>query len=150
MPNTWESSLTISFFQRTNQSLRSSSGTVFRDIVQTKTRASPKNLATAIPCPDPPPPYIWYNNLGGHLSSFLTKLKTLQNKALRVISGAHYRDNALPLYKEYKVLQLHNLYAYETAKFVYCCLQKEVPSPFLNYFTKVCETTQRTARQSID
>ena len=88
--------------------------------------------------------------LGATFSSFLTKLKTLQNKALRVISGAHYRDNALPLYKEYKVLQLDDLYAHETAKFVYCCLQKEVPTPFLNYFTKVCETTQRTTRQSID
>ena len=89
---------------------------------------------------------IW----GATFSSFLTKLKTLQNKALRVISGAHYRGNALQLYKEYKVLQLDNLYAYETSKFVYCCLQKQVPTPFLNYFTKVCETTQRTTRQSID
>ena len=89
---------------------------------------------------------IW----GATFSSFLTTLKTLQNKALRIISGAHYRDNALLLYKEYKVLQLDDLYAYETAKFVYCCLQKEVPTPFLNYFSKVCETTQRTTRQSID
>ena len=89
---------------------------------------------------------IW----GATFSSFLTMLKTLQNKALRVIFWAHYRHNALPLYKEYKGLQLDDSYAYETAKFVYCCLQKEVSTPFLNYFTKVCETTQRTTRQSID
>ena len=89
---------------------------------------------------------IW----GATFFSFPTKLKTLQSKALRVISGAHFRDNALPLYKEYKVMRLDDLYAYKTAKFVCCCLQKEVPTPFLNYFTKVCETTQRTTRQSID
>ena len=48
---------------------------------------------------------IW----GATYSSYLTKLKTLQNKALRVISGAHYRDNAIPLYKNLDVLQLDDL-----------------------------------------
>ena len=89
---------------------------------------------------------IW----GATYSSYLTKLKTLQNKALRVISGAHYRDNAIPLYKNLDVLQLDDLYCYETAKFVYCCLQNQVPTPFLNYFTKVSEASQRTTRQSTD
>ena len=50
--------------------LRYNTMTVCRNIVQTETRAFPKNLATTIPCPDPPAPYIWYNLEGAPFPPF--------------------------------------------------------------------------------
>ena len=47
---------------------------------------------------------------GSTYPSYLSKLKTLQNKAMRIISGSHYRDEANPIYKKLEVLQIHDLY----------------------------------------
>ena len=80
--------------------------------------------------------------------SYLSKLKTLQNKAMRIISGSHYRDEANPIFK--KVLQIHDLYTFETAKFVYSCFYNLAPIPFIDFFTKVDEIYQRATRQSLD
>ena len=42
---------------------------------------------------------------------------------MRIIFGSHYCDKANPIYKKLEVLQIHDLYTYETAKFVYSCYQ---------------------------
>ena len=44
---------------------------------------------------------IW----GGTYPSYLQKLQTLQNKALRVITGSHYQAEANPIYRQLKVLK---------------------------------------------
>ena len=58
---------------------------------------------------------IW----GSTYPSYLSKLKTLQNKTMQIISGSHHCDEANPIYKKLEVLQIHDLYTYVTAKFVY-------------------------------
>ena len=88
--------------------------------------------------------------LGSTYPSYLSKLKTLQNNAMRIISGSHYRDEANPIYKKLEVLQIHDLYTYETAKFVYSCFYNLAPIPFIDFFTKVDEVFQRATRQSVD
>ena len=87
---------------------------------------------------------------GSTYPSYLTKLKTLQNKAMRIIFGSHYRDEANPIYKKLEVLQIHDLYTYETAKFVFSCFYNLAPIPFIDFFTKVDEVSQRATRQSVD
>ena len=82
--------------------------------------------------------------------SYLSKLKTLQNKAMRIISDSHYRNEANSIYKKLEVLQIHDLYTYETAKFVYSCFYSLAPIPFIDFFTKVDEVSQRATRQSVD
>ena len=97
-------------------------------------------------------PLLTYGILvwGSTYPSHLTKLKTLQNKAMRIISGGHYRDEANPIYKKLEVLQIHHLYIYETAKFIYSCFYNLAPIPFIDFFTTVDEVSQRATRQSVD
>ena len=87
---------------------------------------------------------------GSTYPSYLSKLKTLQNKAVRIVSGSHYRDEANPIYKKLEVLQIHDLYTYETVKFVYSCFYNLAPIPFIDFFTRVDEVSQRATRQSVD
>ena len=46
--------------------------------------------------------------------------------------------------------QIHDLYTYETAKFVYSCFYNVAPIPFIDFFLKVDEVSQRATRQSVD
>ena len=69
---------------------------------------------------------------------------------MRIISGSHYRDEANPIYKKLEVLQIHDLYTYETAKFIYSCFYNLAPIPFIDFFTKVDEVSHRATRQSVD
>ena len=87
---------------------------------------------------------------GSTYPSYLSKLKTLQNKAMQIISGSHYRDEANPIYKKLEVLQTHDLYTYETTKFVHSCFYNLAPIPFIDFFTKVDEVCQRATKQSVD
>ena len=69
---------------------------------------------------------------------------------MQIISGCHYRDEANPIYKKLEVLQIHDLYTCETAKFVYSCFYNLAPIPFIDFFTKIDEVSQRATRQSVD
>ena len=69
---------------------------------------------------------------------------------MRIIFGSHYCDEANPIYKKLEVLQIHDLYTYKTAKFVYSCYYNLAPIPFIDFFTKVDEVYQRATRQSVD
>ena len=82
---------------------------------------------------------IW----GSTYPSYLSKLKTLQNKTMQIISGSHHCDEANPIYKKLEVLQIHDLYTYVTAKFVYSCFYNLAPIPFIDFFTKIDEVSQR-------
>ena len=82
------------------------------------------------------------SQLKTHVSTYRSKSKTLQNKTIRIISN--------PIYKKIEVLQIHDLFDYETAKFVYSCFYNQAPILFKDYFTRVDEVSQRTARQSVD
>ena len=90
---------------------------------------------------------IW----GSTYSTYLSKLKTLQNKAMRSISGSHYCEDPLVCYiRNSEVLKIQDWYRYETAKCVYSCINNQVPSLFNNYFQRVNEVSQRSTRQSVN
>ena len=86
---------------------------------------------------------IW----GSSYPSYLKKLKTLQNKAVRIITGSHFRDSAIPIYNSINILQIDELHTFEFAKLMYQNNQGKLPSPFNNIFIKTNKIFKRSTRQ---
>ena len=72
---------------------------------------------------------------GSTYKSYLTKLKKLQNKALKIITNSCPRERVTPLYHKLKILKLDDLYLFELAKLVYQFTNNQLPSRYSNYFT---------------
>ena len=83
---------------------------------------------------------------GSTYFSYLNKLKILQSKAIRIVSGGHHRDTAMPIHAKLKILLLEDLYKFETGKFVYNRKGKAIPRPFHNYFATVNLISARSTR----
>ena len=83
-------------------------------------------------------------------STYLTKLKRLQNKALRIISNTSIRDGITPQYHQFEILKLEDFYTYETAKFMYQFNRNKLPDNFNHYFTYSSNASHHTrpTRQS--
>ena len=52
---------------------------------------------------------------GNTYPTYLSKLIALQNKALRIVTGSGWYQNALPLSQKFNLLSLVNLHKFETA-----------------------------------
>ena len=63
--------------------------------------------------------------------SYFSKLKILQNKAIKNVSHAHHRDTAKPIYATLKILQLEDRYKFQTEKFVYNWKRKTILRPLM-------------------
>ena len=83
---------------------------------------------------------------GSTLPSYLKKLITLQNKAVKLIGGGLYNDKASPFYSQLKVLKLSYLYKLEIGKFVNAHFQNRFPLNIFNYFTLTSNISHRTSR----
>ena len=68
-------------------------------------------------------PYYTYCNLvwGSADSTHIDILIKLQKKAVRSISKVGYLDHTGPLFNNLKLLQVHEIYNYNCAKFMYEC-----------------------------
>ena len=55
---------------------------------------------------------IW----GNTYKKYLKRLRTLQNKDVKVLGGGRWQDHASAYYSQLNVLKLEDLYAYEVAK----------------------------------
>ena len=68
-------------------------------------------------------PYYTYCNLvwGSADSTHIDILIKLQKKAVRLISKVGYLDHTEPLFNNLKLLQVHEIYNYNCAKFIYQC-----------------------------
>ena len=78
--------------------------------------------------------------------SYLKKLITLQNKAVKLIGGGLFNDEASPFYSQLKVLKLPYLYKLEIGKFVNAHFQNSLPLNIFNYFTLTSKISLRTSR----
>ena len=58
---------------------------------------------------------IW----GSSFPTYLKKLITLQNKAVKFICAAKFCDSFSPYYKRFKILKIKDLYKLEAGKFIY-------------------------------
>ena len=57
---------------------------------------------------------IW----GATYPTYLQKFKSLQNRAIRAVVGAHFRDLVNPYYFQLKILVVDDVFKFEVAKFV--------------------------------
>ena len=67
--------------------------------------------------------------------TYLKKLATLQNKAVKIVCKGTWNDRATPYNAKLKILKLQDLVKLETAAFVYNYKSGQIPSTFQNYFT---------------
>ena len=81
---------------------------------------------------------LWAYNLGNTYPTFLFKKKailiTFQNKALRIVTGSEWYQNALPFHQKFN-LNLLNLQKFETAKFIHYQIHQRLSPNFNTYFT---------------
>ena len=81
---------------------------------------------------------------GSACDTYLSGLRVLQNKAIRILSGKQYFQiygetpgplpSSTPLYKELKILKLDYIFNFSIAKFVYETLCGESPQIFSDWF----------------
>ena len=82
--------------------------------------------------------------------SYLKKLKSLQNRAIRSVVGGHFRDSVNPYYSQLKILQIDHLFKFKIAQFVYGSLNNKTPYTFRKYFCKTSDPSSQATRQSTD
>ena len=81
-------------------------------------------------------PYLNYCILiWGCSSTQCKKLFTLQKRAVRIISNAGYQDHSAPLFEQFKLLKLNDLYRLNLGKFMYKYNHNALPSCFNSFFT---------------
>ena len=71
---------------------------------------------------------------GNTYPTYLSKLITLQNKALRIVTKSGWYQNVLPLYQKFNLLNLQNLHKFETAKFIHNQINQRLSANFNNYY----------------
>jgi len=79
-------------------------------------------------------PYFNYCNLiwGSAANSYLKSLILIQKKCIRIISKAEFYAHTEPLFNEYKLLTVPNIYNYNCAKFIYQCYNNNTYTNFKN------------------
>ena len=97
-------------------------------------------------------PFLFYGIIiwGATYSTYIKRLKSLQNRAIRAVARCHYRDEVKLFYNQFRILQIDDLLKYEIAKFVHCNITNKTPNLFCNYFCKTAEYSSRVTRQSSD
>ena len=78
------------------------------------------------------PVTIW----GSMFPSYLNKLASLQNKAVKLVAGHKYRDHETPFFSQLNVLKLLDLVKHETIKIVHCHLHSHLPPLLSPLFIK--------------
>ena len=77
---------------------------------------------------------VWSSNF----KSYVNKLSTVQNKAVKIIAGAKWRNRATPYSLKYNIFKLTDLLMFEMATFTYKNKKNLLPLPFQNYFFSSC------------
>ena len=80
--------------------------------------------------------------------SNLLKLQRIQNKAIRLLAGAAWRDHVSPLYAQLNILSLDKLVLLVLASFMHKYHLKKLPKNFDNIFTLVSSIYSRSTRNS--
>ena len=72
---------------------------------------------------------------GSTFPSYLKRLNSIQNKAVKLIGGGNYLDRAAMLYSsKLNFLKLPDIYKLKTAKFVYRFMHNTLPQSFSDFF----------------
>ena len=64
-------------------------------------------------------PFLSYGIIiwGATYPTYIERLKSLQNRAIRAVARCHYRDEVKLFYNQFRILQIDHLLKYEIAKF---------------------------------
>ena len=92
-------------------------------------------------------PHLLYGIIiwGNTYKTYLKRLTTLQNRAVKISVGAHWRDNTANCFVQLQVLKLTELFTHEVAKFMYKYTSKNLP-PSFSFFTSVASVHIRSTR----
>ena len=63
-----------------------------------------------------------------------------QNKALKVVVGAYYRDSVKSIFANLQIIQIE-LFEFEIARFVFKCNCNSTPISFSNFFKKTSKVS---------
>ena len=85
---------------------------------------------------------IW----GSTLKTYLGKLSVLQNKALRIIAGGNWLNNATQYYAKLNALKLDDLCKFEIAKLMHQLVNNKLPPQFSSFFSPIKVVHTRTTR----
>ena len=90
---------------------------------------------------------------GNTYPTYLSKLITLQNKAICIVTKSGRYQNVLPLYHKFNLWNLHNLHKFEIAKFIHNQINRRLSPNLNNYFTLAkfshCRQTRTTASSNL-
>ena len=97
-------------------------------------------------------PYLLHGLVvwGSMFPTYMSKLESLQNKAVKIIGGGTTRESSTPFYGQLKILKLSDLYKFEIAKLVHDFLHDKLPSSsvFSRLFQKSLQISHRFTRSS--
>ena len=110
-------------------------------------------------CPQRVQMSLYYSLIYSHLcygiciwgnadDTYLEKIRTIQNKAVRMISGTDYDDHAAPLYKKLNLLNLDEIFLSQYATLMYDQDHGTLPRCFDNYFKQVKEIHSHQTRMA--
>ena len=87
---------------------------------------------------------------GSTFPTYMSKLESLQNKAVKIIGGGTTRESPTPFYGQLKNLKLTDLYKFEIAKLVHDFLHDKLPSSSVmsHLFQKSLQISHRFTRSS--
>ena len=96
-------------------------------------------------------PYLLYGLpiWGSTFPTCLQKLQRLQNKALRIISNCNPKTSTAPLFYQYKILKIQDLYYFEIAKIMHQYSNKHLPLCFTSFFTQTSSIHNRSTRSNM-
>jgi len=75
---------------------------------------------------------LWTATNNGNLKNIFK----MQKKAIRSITLSKYNAHTRPLFKQLSILELNDIITLENAKFMYKCVNNDLPEKILNLFTK--------------
>ena len=76
----------------------------------------------------------------------LKRLKSLQNKAVKVIAGGQYLNDSTAYYKQLNILKIEDPYTLEVAKLMNKFSRNNLPNRFFSVFTPINAIHTRTIR----
>ena len=85
---------------------------------------------------------IW----GSTFPTYLKKLITLQNKAIKFICAAKFCDSSSPYHKRLKILKLTELYKLEVGKFIHANCKKMLSKNLSNYVILTSQISEKSTR----
>jgi len=79
-------------------------------------------------------------------TKILKELSVRQNKAIRIITFTSRYEHITLIYKRLNLLKLYEMHNFELAKFMYKFYNKQLPKFFDEFFLKVSDSHNYSAR----